>query len=71
MLPSGAAFRHPVIHDDQASQRIGPPPTREGIEADTHQYSSSESGIDYGDARFRSEHRIAKLATSRQLTPRQ
>ena len=71
MLPSSAAFRNPVVDDDESCERVGPPPAEEGIPCDAEQNGTRQRPVDEGDTRLRGEHWIAQSAAGDQLSPGQ
>src|SRR5260370_17257996 len=50
-----------VVHDDQRSKGISPPPAEEPIEHETNQHRPSKVGINEGDMPLRHENGIAEL----------
>src|SRR5258708_1555139 len=58
-FPRGEALCQPAIDDDESSERVGPPPAEQGIEADANQHSTGQCGINQGDTGLRSKHDLS------------
>src|SRR5439155_3085040 len=59
--PRRPAFLEAIIDYDEARQRIGPPPTEEGVQDQADEYGGGESGVDKGHVRLGREHRVVQL----------
>jgi hypothetical protein len=57
-----------VVHDDQRSKGISPPPAEEGIENETNGDSSSKLGINEGHLPFHQENGLAELLARHSFT---
>jgi hypothetical protein len=59
VVPRLPALASAVIHDDQARQRIGPPPVEQRGEHEADEHGTSQVRIDQGDMRFSCQAGIA------------
>jgi len=57
--PSRPALLQTVVDDDQPRERIGPPPTGEGVQHQPHEDGGGEASVDEGHMRFGHQHGVA------------
>ncbi len=55
-----AAFFDAVDDDDQAANRVRPPPAEQSVEAEAKKDCRRQQGIDHGNAGFRDQDRVVQ-----------
>ena len=58
--PCVAGFSEPVVDDDEAGQRVGPPPAGSGIQDQAGEDGGGEESVDEGHPAFGLQHRVAE-----------